>query len=153
MKKLITTIIAVSVLSSGISQTIGDDIKQMIDSSISLKLIDFYKWRGQTNVPKIYIIYKNDCTYQSALPKEVQTICITCIDRDNILKEGDIVWKVVPELNGLTMSISIINYLVASDSDRKKGILLGKEGSSKIIFIYSSRKRKWIKKDYINYGH
>lgn len=113
-----------------------DDYKRLIDSAIVLKHL-------KNNLGKYYIINSDNAPYllsNSLKSKGLETISIYDKKNKRIFNKGINVWKVLPSLEGNTLKIVIIDFLVTYS---RGAYQFSNGGGSTFIYEYSCRSKNW----------
>lgn len=118
-----------------------DEYKRMVDTAIMLQT----KYLDQNPYNEdIYLIDANDRAYYLSLNnKKNKFSSIDVYDKKNRgrLKKGIHAWKILPILNGITLTVNIIDFRITY---KKHNYHFANAGGAIVVFEYHCATGKWV---------
>jgi hypothetical protein len=142
-------IVFLFLFSEGYAQRQENEYRKMIDSAISIKMIDFLKSYEShptgSNLGKenLYVIDENDLAYKYAggvTGLGLKSMNIFDAKNKSVLKNGIHAWKIMPALKGGSLTISIIDFFITYKSGNYN---YANGGGSEKVFEYLCNENKW----------
>lgn len=124
-----------------------NEYKILVDSAISVVVENYYQQLNENISKKSFIIYIVD---ENSKPIDLDNVksklLLKTIDVNNkknrkLLKKGLRILKIQPFLQGNTITITIIDFLV---NYKNKEYHYFNNGGSSVLFEYSCKEEKWV---------
>ena len=124
-----------------------NEYKILVDSTISVVVENYYQQLNENISKKSFIIYIVD---ENSKPIDLDNVksklLLKTIDVNNkknrkLLKKGLRILKIQPFLQGNTITITIIDFLV---NYKNKEYYYFNNGGSSVLFEYSCKEEKWV---------
>lgn len=146
--RLAITLILFFICSNCFGQDKNNDIKNMMDSAVSLTLKKYLSETGAGLYKKIlltkglFLMDENQLPYKYLLSDhgvKISPVCGNCPEIESGLKTGMNVWKIWSTLQGDQFSVSVARY--TTEFDEK--MYFSYSGNTITTFKYNCKKKKW----------